>query len=83
VAPASPNSTSGPKPLFQHVDRHLDAAGDHGLDDDTGQPAAEGPSQRAEPAPDLILAVQVEQDGARACPAHDQAGSANGSPCLT
>jgi hypothetical protein len=50
---------------FEHIDRHLDAAGDHRLDDDAGQAVAEGILQRAEPAPDLIRAAQVKQDGRR------------------
>ena len=47
--------------LVQHADPHLDAAGDHRLDNDAGQPAAEGLRQRAEPAPDLIRALEAGQ----------------------
>ena len=46
---------------MQHADHHLDAAGNHRLDNDAGQPAAEDLLQRAEPAPDLIRAVQPGQ----------------------
>ena len=43
------------------------------LDNNAGQPVAEGLLQRAEPAPDLIRSLEVKQDGTGISPAH-QAG---------
>ena len=50
--------------LLKHADLDLDAAGDHRLDNDGGEPAAEGLPQRAEPAPDLTRVMEVEHDSA-------------------
>ncbi len=60
-------SASAPTPR-SHI-----LARDDRLDDDTGQPVAESLPQRAEPAPDLVRAMQINQQGAGATRAH-QAG---------
>jgi len=84
AAAPRPRTAPAADDLFlQHADHHLDAARDDRLDDDTGQPMAESLPQRAEPAPDLVRAVQIDQQGAGATRAH-QAGtsarSATGPP---
>ena len=48
--------------LVHDADQHLDAVGDHRLDQHPAQVSAEPPGQLGVPAPDIVLAAQVEQD---------------------